>query len=276
MASDIAMPFDLEIPEMARGGLSGWASMAGLVASTVLGALVLSQVALFLARRAVGRTRVAWDDALLASLAAPVRMAFLVGATRIALLRVGIPDRMLEAIGMVLHAGFLMALLWGLYRSVGVFRRVAQESPWAKGNPGSVALIALGGRVAQLGVVTVTAIAVLSTFGLPVASLIAGVGFGGIALGLAAQKTVENLFGGFSLAVDQPCRAGDFVRIDDLVGTVEAVGVRSTRIRTLDRRVALRCARCSRHSSGSCETILASGRIPSSSDSVRSVNPHST
>jgi len=50
-----------------------------------------------------------------------------------------------------------------------------------------------------------------------------------------AQKTVENLFGSISLAVDQPFLVGDFVKVEDFVGTVEDIGLRSTRFRTLDR-----------------------------------------
>jgi MscS family membrane protein len=68
-------------------------------------------------------------------------------------------------------------------------------------------------------------------------TLLAGLGIGGVALALAAQKTVENLFGTFSLAVDQPFREGDSIRIDGAEGVVEAVGLRSTRIRTADRTV---------------------------------------
>ncbi len=69
------------------------------------------------------------------------------------------------------------------------------------------------------------------------ASLLAGLGIGGIALALAAQKTVENLFGSIAIGVDQPFRVGDFVKVEDVLGTVEAIGMRSTRIRTLDRTV---------------------------------------
>jgi MscS family membrane protein len=68
-----------------------------------------------------------------------------------------------------------------------------------------------------------------------VASLLAGLGIGGLVVALAAQKTVENLFGTFSIGTDQPFREGDFIRIDKLMGTVEQIGLRSTRIRTLDR-----------------------------------------
>jgi MscS family membrane protein len=89
--------------------------------------------------------------------------------------------------------------------------------------------------VLKAGVLAMSAVAMLAQLGYPVASLIAGLGVGGLAFALAAQKTVENMFGAFSLGVDQPFREGDFVKIEDFVGTVEAIGLRSTRVRTLDR-----------------------------------------
>ena len=75
----------------------------------------------------------------------------------------------------------------------------------------------------------------LSELGIPVASLVAGLGIGGLAIALAGQKTVEHLFGTVSIGFDQPFAEGDFVSIDGTVGTVETIGLRSTRIRTLDR-----------------------------------------
>ena len=93
----------------------------------------------------------------------------------------------------------------------------------------------LGARIGKALVVAMAIVGILSTLGYPVASLVAGLGIGGLAIALAAQKTVENLFGAFSIGVDQPFREGDFVRVDDFVGTVESIGLRSTRFRTLDR-----------------------------------------
>lgn len=93
----------------------------------------------------------------------------------------------------------------------------------------------LGSRVLKVAIVAIAIVGTLAQFGYPVASLVAGLGIGGLAFALAAQKTVENLFGAFSLGVDQPFREGDFVKIEDFVGTVEAIGLRSTRVRTLDR-----------------------------------------
>jgi MscS family membrane protein len=78
-------------------------------------------------------------------------------------------------------------------------------------------------------------VAILAELGYPVTSLLAGLGIGGLAVALAAQKTVENVFGAFSIGVDQPFREGDLIRVDTVLGFVEAIGLRSTRIRTLDR-----------------------------------------
>ena len=84
----------------------------------------------------------------------------------------------------------------------------------------------------------IAGIGFLGGIGLPVASLLAGLGIGGIALAFGAQKTVENLFGAVAIGVDRPFREGDFVKVEDnVMGTVEDVGLRSTRIRTLDRTI---------------------------------------
>ncbi len=71
--------------------------------------------------------------------------------------------------------------------------------------------------------------------GLPVFSLLAGLGIGGIAIALAIRPTLENLIGGFVLYLDRPIRVGDFCTFGDSSGTVESIGVRSIQIRALDR-----------------------------------------
>jgi MscS family membrane protein len=77
----------------------------------------------------------------------------------------------------------------------------------------------------------------LYRFGINPTAALAGLGVGGIAVALAAQKTLENVIGGVSLIADQAVRAGDALKVGDISGTVEDVGLRSTRIRTLDRTV---------------------------------------
>jgi MscS family membrane protein len=136
----------------------------------------------------------------------------------------------------MIRAGFFAAFFWTLFRLVDVGFHLLGDSMWARSGP-SRSLIPLGSRVAKVGIIAIAAVAVLSYLGYPVASLVAGLGIGGLALALAAQKTVENLFGAFSIGVDQPFRVGDTVRIEDFQATVERIGLRSTRFRTLDRTI---------------------------------------
>jgi MscS family membrane protein len=86
-------------------------------------------------------------------------------------------------------------------------------------------------------IATFAGVAVLHSFGVNIIAVLAGLGVGGIAVALAAQKTLENFIGGITLYADQPVRVGEFCRFGGTVGTVEEVGLRSTRVRTLDRTV---------------------------------------
>lgn len=95
-------------------------------------------------------------------------------------------------------------------------------------------LARLGGFFAAGGILVYGA----NDIGIPALGLIAGLGVGGVALALASQSTVENLFGGFSIFADRPFRVGDLIRYDDSSGWVEGIGARSSRIRALDGTLA--------------------------------------
>ena len=73
--------------------------------------------------------------------------------------------------------------------------------------------------------------------GIDLPAVLAGLGIGGIAIAFAAQKTLENFFGGVMIVSDQPICVGDFCRAGEILGEVESIGLRSTRIRTLKRTV---------------------------------------
>jgi MscS family membrane protein len=92
-------------------------------------------------------------------------------------------------------------------------------------------------RIATIVVVTIVAVMALQRLGVPVAGLIAGLGVGGLAIALAAQSTLENFIGGIILYADQPVKVGDVCKFGSRRGTVEDVGLRSVKIRTLDRTV---------------------------------------
>lgn len=88
-------------------------------------------------------------------------------------------------------------------------------------------------------VATIGILSILSNFGYNVTSLIAGLGLGGLAFALAAQTTISNLFGSATIFSDKPFRIGDTVQIEDVIGTVEEVGFRTTRIRRSDQALVI-------------------------------------
>ena len=92
-------------------------------------------------------------------------------------------------------------------------------------------------RFIKILIFSFAALVVLQQWGYNTNTILAGLGVGGIAVALAAQKTIENLFGGVSLISDRAVLVGDFCQFGGQVGTVEDIGLRSTRIRTLDRTV---------------------------------------
>jgi MscS family membrane protein len=128
-----------------------------------------------------------------------------------------------------------LSAFWALWRSVDVWAQFLMERPWAADNPSARSLLSVTRNLAKVLVAVGGLVATLAAFGYPVATVLAGLGIGGIALAFGAQKTIENLFGSIALAADQPFRVGDLVKVEDITGNVERVGMRSTQIRTADR-----------------------------------------
>jgi len=93
----------------------------------------------------------------------------------------------------------------------------------------------LASRAVKITVFVFAATFIIGSWGYNTGTILAGLGIGGIAIALAAQKTIENLFGGVAVVSDRPVAVGDFCKFGDRIGTVEDIGLRSTRIRMLDR-----------------------------------------
>ncbi|MBV9156059.1 MAG: mechanosensitive ion channel family protein [Acidobacteriaceae bacterium] len=101
----------------------------------------------------------------------------------------------------------------------------------------SYSVIPLFVRFVKICIFGIAILVVLEQWGLSIGTILAGVGVGGLAVALAAQKTLENLFGSIAVITDRPVLVGDTCQFAGQLGTVEDIGLRSTRIRTLDRTV---------------------------------------
>ena len=124
---------------------------------------------------------------------------------------------------------------------------------------GSKAVLRLARRVVDGLVLFAGLMFTLYHFGINPAAALTGLGVGGIAVALAAQKTLENVIAGISLIADEAVHVGDTLKVGEIVGTVEDVGLRSTRIRTMDRTMV--CVPNSQIANMSLETLSARDRF---------------
>lgn len=130
---------------------------------------------------------------------------------------------------------FIVGTSWLVWRILQqILRNIRQHAIYA-GREGTGSLILLGERILKAVIFIFAVFAILSTLGFNMTTALAGLGIGGIAIAFAAQKTLENLFGGVSILGDDVIRVGDVLRIGDKTGTVEDISLRSTRIRTPER-----------------------------------------
>ena len=136
-----------------------------------------------------------------------------------------------RTIGALVTVGFF----WFLLRATTMAMQRFRMHAISVGRTGTGTLMVLAERLITALVMIVAALAILGAIGFNLTTVLAGVGIGGIAIAFAAQKTLENLFGGISVLADEVIRVGDFCRFGDRVGTVEDISLRSTRIRTLER-----------------------------------------
>jgi len=125
---------------------------------------------------------------------------------------------------------------WLCVRFIDIAFRLKQRQ-LAVTSSNKISVVQLARKLSKIVVVIGGTLIILYLAHINLTAVLTGLGVGGIAVAFAAQKTLENLFGGIMIASDQPIRVGDFCRAGDYTGTVEDVGLRSTCIRTLDRTV---------------------------------------
>lgn len=147
-----------------------------------------------------------------------------------------------EALDFAVEIAQGIALVWGLWLVFGWVAEAIIGSPRIADESLDAHLIRLAARVLGILVIAALGFRVAEAIGVPVYGLVAGAGVGGIAVALAAKSTLENFMGALNLFADRPVRVGDLCRYDPdqsgewrAVGTVESIGLRSTKIRKLDR-----------------------------------------
>jgi len=225
-----ALPASLRVP---IAGQSGW-KWIGLV-------LILVSLALFLAITyrvtQLSPERPALLRAL-ARLAMPVAVLLAMPAVEhLALTQLVLVESVGSAVAVATTAITFLASAWLAWRVASVVAEAIIASPLY--GPESLDAHIVRGGVRMLGIAGAAALLAVGAdrVGMPLYGIIAGLGVGGLAVALAAQPTIENLIAGVSLVADKAIRIGEYYKYGDAMGTVEAVGIRSTRIRGDDRKL---------------------------------------
>jgi MscS family membrane protein len=131
----------------------------------------------------------------------------------------------------------VIALAWLFMRVVDFAVQRAGTNLERKGLGGTRVLLMPVSRLVKFIALAGAVLLWLDNAGYKVTTLLAGLSISGVAVALASQKSLENIFGAITLFTSQPVRVGDFCRFGDKIGTVEEIGLRATRIRTLERTV---------------------------------------
>jgi MscS family membrane protein len=135
----------------------------------------------------------------------------------------------------IVTVSLIISGTWIFWRFVRWSMQRVRSRALAHGHAGTGSLMLLGERIIKAALFVFGVFAVFWSLGFNMSTALAGLGIGGIAIGFGAQQTIANLFGGVSVLGDEVIRVGDYCRFGDRSGTVEDIGLRSTRVRTDDR-----------------------------------------
>lgn len=142
-----------------------------------------------------------------------------------------LPEDLRDLVESVIVVAFLIqAAIWGSHLVAGWLARQARRR-MAEDAAGATTLSVLG-TPARIVVWVIAALIALDTLGIDVTALIAGLGIGGIAIALATQNILGDLFASLSIVLDKPFVVGDYIVVGDQMGTVERIGLKTTRVRS--------------------------------------------
>jgi MscS family membrane protein len=126
-----------------------------------------------------------------------------------------------------------LVTVWLLFASMNLARDIYSTYLHNRGRPGTLVLLHPAANAIKALIAVVAALIYLHKIGVNITGVLAGLGVGGVAVALALQKPMEDMLSAITLHTQQPVRIGDFCSVGDCTGTVEVIGLRTTRIRTL-------------------------------------------
>ena len=226
----------LEIFNVRSSGntVSHYAIAAMMLVLALLARRIVALLLFPVLQKMAAKTRTTLDDKLFPALESPVAaFIMLVGIfSALRVLKLSVSTDLAVTYGS--QVAFSLVIFWGLWRALSAVLEhtaelathrqlgIAAFMPWIKKSVMTIFIV--------MGVLLT-----IQSLGYDVKAILTGLGIGGLAFALAAQDTLANIFGAIVVAVDQPFKLGETVRIQGNVGMVEDIGLRSTRMRLVDK-----------------------------------------
>ena len=180
------------------------------------------------------RTKNQLDNIIFYSLEPPVKFAIILLGIWIAIHRLVYPDSFVKVVDNIYRILIVLDITWVFAR---LFSGLLQVYWGRRSNGQNNKMLPIIKRTILVVVWIIGLVMALSNVGVNISALLGTLGIGGIAFALAAQDTVKNVFGAFTLLTDKPFNIGDTIRFDSIEGTVVDIGIRSTRIMNYDKRI---------------------------------------
>ncbi|MBU1738559.1 MAG: mechanosensitive ion channel family protein [Proteobacteria bacterium] len=214
-----------------------WLLALGIIVVAMVAGKALYWFFTTVARRLTAKTESKLDDIIIDMVEEPVVAAFILFGIWFGLRTLSLPEAAKTVTGGVLQFLVILMVGWMVVRLLDAFFREFL-APLSKKTESDLddQLLPIARKGSKLIIWSVTVIVGLNNAGYDVGALIAGLGIGGLALAMAAKDTVSNVFGGFTIFTDRPFNLHDRVKVAGYDGVIKEIGVRSTRLQTLEGR----------------------------------------
>lgn len=214
-----------------------WFAIVFMIIASYVASIFITKLIQFILPIVWKRARRESTAGIIQSFVLPIRLYLAVWIFVVASRQAGISIIVRQRLNDVTVIVGLVAILLLLWQLLDFISNLIEKQMAHHGNSSGISAVLFLRRAAKVALVVLGITFILSTFGFNVTTWLTALGIGGIALALGTQKTVENFVGSVTLIADHPIRVGDFCRAGDVVGTVESIGMRSTRIRTGERTI---------------------------------------
>jgi len=234
---DRILPASLKERRLGGVPVGHWLAVVVLVLLAYIIAWVIIAIISFIISRLWKKDNREKTDAIIGALQLPLRLYLAMWLFVAFSQQVGISIIVRQRFSYITVTVGIVAFLILLWRLTDFISTYSQKRMTLRKRISAISVILFLRRMAKAAIVVIGIIAILGAVGFDVTTWVAALGIGGIALALGAQKTMENFVGSVTLIADQPVRVGDFCKVGDITGTVESIGMRSTRLRTGERTV---------------------------------------